>query len=311
MPGRMRESLLSIRPSPILVDPKAPIEVHSMHHSTTFFAALRPFSLVVGLATCSLGVSLAALDGQAEPLLACLLLIAGVLLQAGANLINDRADLSLPRYSEIERRQIIRNAAIGMLFIAVAVLIGLLFVVIRGLPMFFLGVIGVLGAWSYADGPINFKARGLGVVAVFFLTGVMMVGGVYYALTGSLTWNVVLLSLPFSLYASLLLMANELRDYELDLSEGQRTFSVRFGQHKGVLLYQLLVGLLVICTSSLIVALGLPLLALSLLVLALLARPLAMLKRSVSERAVLAKITGRCYSIFAVVFVSMLWLSPP
>jgi 1,4-dihydroxy-2-naphthoate octaprenyltransferase len=174
--------------------------------------------------------------------------------------------------------------------------------------MLALGAIGVVGAWSYADGPLNFKARGLGVVAVFFLTGVLMVEGAFFALTGYFSLDVLWLSLPFSVYASLLLLANELRDFERDVLDGHQTFSVRFGYARGVALYRLLVVALVVMTLALalrgdMLALTLPLLALAFLWL-----PMRLLVAAPEQRASLPPLTGRCYLVFSLFFVSALWM---
>jgi 1,4-dihydroxy-2-naphthoate octaprenyltransferase len=275
---------------------------------TDFHLALRPFSLVVALATCSLGISLAAREGLADPLQATLVLVAGLLLQAGVNLINDHADLAHARFDDGHRAAIVRNARIGSAFIGVACLIGLWFIWLRGLPMLLLGIVGVVGAWSYADGPVNFKARGLGVVAVFFLTGVLMVEGAFYALTGYFSLDVLWLSLPFSIYASLLLLANELRDYERDVADGHRTFSVRFGYERGVALYRglvlaLIASTLLLALRSATLALALPLLALAFLWL-----PMRLLAAPPAQRASLTPLTGRCYLLFSLVFVASLWI---
>jgi 1,4-dihydroxy-2-naphthoate octaprenyltransferase len=273
-----------------------------------FFVALRPFSLVVALATCSLGISLAALDGYANWQLSALVLAAGLLLQAGVNLINDYPDLAQQRVSQDLATDIVRNARLGALAIALACAIGVGFVWLRGPLMLALGAVGVLGAWSYADGPLNFKARGLGVVAVFFLTGVLMVEGAYFALTGRLSQEVVWLSVPFSLYASLLLLANELRDFERDVQDGHRTFSVRFGYRTGVALYRIIVLLLLATTLWLAISRDIPVLLLPVLALLLLWFPLGLLSGSVEERGSLTQLTGRCYLAFSLLFVAAFWI---
>ncbi len=278
------------------------------YERSDFHLALRPFSLVVALATCSLGISLAALDGYWRPGLSLLVLTAGLLLQAGVNLINDYPDLAHDRFDDIQRRAIVRNARIGAVFIATACLLGLWLTLLRGWPMLLLGLVGVGGAWSYADGPLNFKARGLGVVAVFFLTGVLMVEGAYFAVSGHMTWSVAWLSVPFSLYASLLLLANELRDYERDLADGHRTFTVRFGFKRGVVLYRLIVAGLVLTTIGLAVAADVLWLALPLLALALLLIPMGRLAEPAERRGNLARMTGGCYFVYSVLFLSALWM---
>lgn len=281
------------------------------YHRTDFLTALRPFSLVVALATCSLGVSLALQDGAPSGLAAALVMVAGLLLQAGVNLINDHADLAHERFDNAQRAAIERNFRLGWLAIVCAVLIGSWFIWLRGWPMALLGAVGVIGAWSYADGPINFKARGLGVVAVFFLTGLLMVEGAYYALLGRISVEVAWLALPFSLYASLLLLANELRDYERDVVDGHQTFTVRFGFDRGVWLYRFLVLGLFISTLALGLRAELLPLALPLLALALLWLPLRVLVLPAAGRASLTALTGRCYFAFALAFVVALWIPQP
>lgn len=276
--------------------------------SRSFVLALRPFSLVVSLATCSLGVSLAALDGYGHSRLAMLVVIAGFLLQSGANLINDYADLSKLYFTDSQRRSIVRNARLGAVAIAIACVIGVYLGVLRGWPLFMLGALGVIGALGYADGPINFKARGLGIVAVFFLTGVMMVGGAYYAMSGVFSLQVMWSSIPFSLFASLLLLANELRDFEQDREDGHMTFTVRFGYPRAAVLYRLLVLLIVLSTVGLAMRKDAMLLGMPLLLLGLLWQPLRLLSRGPQQRSSLARLTGRCYFIFATIFVAVLWV---
>ncbi|MES9859710.1 MAG: prenyltransferase [Candidatus Thiodiazotropha sp. LLP2] len=155
-----------------------------MNKKYTLFGAMRPFSLVVALATCGLGVSLAVIDKGTEVWLAWLVLLAGVLLQVAVNLINDAPDLSNPELDFLSRSSIRRNMKIGWVVMLVAVLLGLYMVSIRGWPLLVLGLVGVLGAWGYTGGKVNYKQRGLGIVLVFLLMGVLLIGGSYYVLTG-------------------------------------------------------------------------------------------------------------------------------
>lgn len=64
-----------------------------MSDKTKFILALRPFSLIVALATCGLGVSLALVEGFNDYVLSSLVLFSGLLLQMAVNLVNDYRDI--------------------------------------------------------------------------------------------------------------------------------------------------------------------------------------------------------------------------
>jgi len=220
----------------------------------TFVAALRPFSLVVAFVSCGLGILLALPHSGNAPGLAIAVMLGGLLLQCGVNLINDREDLDLLRGDGFTplRRQIERNFRFGLLSFAVAAVIGLGITRFSGYGVLIVGLIGVLGAVTYTLEPFNYKRRGLGVVLVFVLMGVLMMQGAYIAITGEFSFPVLLHSLPVSALVSLLLLGNELRDLEKDAARGVRTLSVKLGYRSAVRLYWMLVVVCYLVTGLLI-----------------------------------------------------------
>ncbi|MCG8053259.1 MAG: prenyltransferase, partial [Candidatus Thiodiazotropha endolucinida] len=108
----------------------------------SFIGAMRPFSLVVAIATCGLGVSLALIDQAVDGWLAWLVLLTGVLLQVAVNLINDTPDLQTPGLAPTQRQAIRRNARVGWGVMLLAIVLGLYMVTIRGWPLLLLGLIG-------------------------------------------------------------------------------------------------------------------------------------------------------------------------
>lgn len=201
--------------------------------------ALRPASLVIAGFSCFLGVALAWQAGRANLLNAVLVLAAGIVLQAGVNLVND--------FFEFKQRKVddkIAHLAVfgaerdllewfifltGLACFAVVVPVGLFLAWRTGWPLLALGAVGLAGGYFYTGEPFNYKRRGLGVVCVFFLMGVLMVVGSYYATSGTLAWLPVWTSIPVSLLVSLILLTNELRDYEPDGRHAIRTLTVRLG----------------------------------------------------------------------------------
>lgn len=206
----------------------------------------RPFSLVVALSSCGLGLWLGVGEGAAAPGIILAVLCAGLLLQLGVNLINDKTDLHLLPDGDPatagQRVAIRLSYRIGLACLALATGIGLVLVALRGWGLLTVGIVGVVGAFAYTTEPLNYKRRGLGVPLVFWLMGVLMVLGSYMALTGEPSWHVFWHSLPLSFLISALLLANEIRDIERDLVYGIHTLSVRIGLENARRLYWGLIG---------------------------------------------------------------------
>ena len=280
-----------------------------MLDKTTFFKALRPFSLIVAIATCGLGVSLALIKNPENAFLAYLVMMAGLMLQISVNLINDHRDIDSNEFSTQQRNSIKRNANIGWMVMLLAIVLGLYIVSIRGWPLLILGLVGVFGAWGYTGGSINYKSRGLGVLLVFLLMGVLLVGGSYYVVSGVYSFDVFLLSLPFSLLSSLLLLSNELRDYEQDLAQGIKTMSVRLGFKFGVRAYYAISALIYLVSVLLYSTDQLNSIVLILISGVALYQPFKLLNMPEKQRINLTTLTGRLYFYYSAAFLSVIWMN--
>ncbi|MCK5918030.1 MAG: prenyltransferase [Cocleimonas sp.] len=210
-----------------------------------FLKSLRPFSLVVALISCGLGVLIAWNNGYQHAFLGLWIIIGGVLAQAGINLINDLEDLSLipsyhPDYAIISG-MIRTNSKAGLLCFVLAGLIASYLIMLQGWMLFMLILLSALASLSYNIGPFNFKHRGLAMVQVFILMGVLMMQGAYFSMSGAFSITVLWHSIPIGLLISLLLLSNELRDWETDQQNGVNTLTVRIGYTKAVQLYWALI----------------------------------------------------------------------
>ena len=99
------------------------------------------------------------------------------------------------------------------------------------------GALCVAGAWFYTGGSRPYGYRGLGEVAVFVFFGVFAVAGTAYVQMGSLSWLGLLSSLPAGLLSCALLMVNNLRDINSDVTSGKRTLAVRIGDSRSRVVY--------------------------------------------------------------------------
>lgn len=270
----------------------------------SFWRALRPFSFTVALVICLTGITSAAVSTSYDLFSAILVLLGGLLLQAGVNLINDYADRQQLRRGTgsaahlLALNQVEKNFRVGMVCFLLATVIAFYLVTQVGTGLLWLALVGIVGALGYTLEPINYKRRGLGVVLVFWFMGVLMVAGSYFAVSGELTTQILWQSLPVSLLTALLLLSNELRDYEADQRDGINTLSVRIGFAPAVTLYIAMV-LVTYLSTVLLWANGTlqslwPLLP-SLLCLP---APYRLLKAEAGQRKPLTPLTGRLFLIF-------------
>lgn len=272
----------------------------------TLIKGLRPFSLCVALVNCGLAVTLAWGHPGFVMTNGVLLILGGLLLQSGVNLINDYSERNQYPSDSAAHRAIKRNGQLAWLCFLLAGLIALYFSFLAGWLFVLLVLIGAAGALGYTLEPINYKARGLAVPLVFWLMGVLMVMAGYLALTRELSWQVFWLSIPVSLLTSLLLLGNEIRDFEEDRQRRVRTLSVRVGLDQAKVYYWalLLLALLLPLAYSMLGWLALPaLLVLPVLMVPLLAKHLGI---EIADRQPLAKLTGRFYLLFGAVYLLML-----
>ncbi len=270
-----------------------------------FLRALRPFSFPVALVTCLIGILLAAMQRPVNLFEALMVLVGGVLLQAGVNLINDHSDIRLLRQRsghEVLVEAVRHNFRSGLFCFLLAAAVGFHFVIQQGLGFLLLCVLGLVGALGYTVSPINYKSRGLGVMLVFWLMGVLMIAGSAVALGAPMTLALLLQTLPVSLLVSLLLLSNELRDYESDRRDGLHTLTVRIGYAASVRLYFSLLGAAYLMLV-LLLALGLLPGAFWLLPsLALVFKPVRLLRAPADARSALTPATARLLLGFGLLF---------
>ncbi len=95
--------------------------------------------------------------------------------------------------------------------------------------VFGLGIIGILTAYSYTAPPLRLSYHGLGELAVALSFGVLPVAGAYFIQAGTMSWHVVVASLPISFAIVLVLWVNEIPDVDSDSRANKRTLVVILG----------------------------------------------------------------------------------
>jgi len=201
---------------------------------------LRPFAYTASIIPVLAGAALAVVDGAFSPLQFLAALVGGVLLHSGTNIVNEVYDVRKgvdtivsPRGSHaiVKGRMSERTALItaGTAF-ALAILIGVYLIALRGPAIVVLGLLGLIGGWGYTAPPLQYKYRALGVPLVFVLMGPLMVVGSYFAITGAWSVSALVLSIPVGCLVAAILHGNEWRDISEDTRAGITTLSSRIGR---------------------------------------------------------------------------------
>jgi 1,4-dihydroxy-2-naphthoate octaprenyltransferase len=152
-----------------------------------------------------------------------------VIAHAANNVINDIFDEQLgndtadypralyaphPIISGLATRSGLIRAALLLNLADLAILVVLLW--FRGWPVAAFALAGLLVSVGYAAPVIRLKKRGLGEPGVFLVWGPLMVGGTYYAATGTLPWQVVVASVPYALLATSVLFGKHIDKLDWD-----------------------------------------------------------------------------------------------
>ncbi|MCB0897671.1 MAG: 1,4-dihydroxy-2-naphthoate polyprenyltransferase [Actinobacteria bacterium] len=212
-----------------------------------WIAGARPRTLPAAIApvVAGLGVTVhtgTALSTPAVVRNGLLALLVALALQVGVNYFNDYSDgvrgtdevrvgpVRLVGQGLAAARQV-KMAALASL--AVAAIAGLALVLLSGqwilLPI---GIAAVLSAYAYTGGSRPYGYIGLGEVFVFVFFGPVAVCGTTLVTGGDIWPIAVVVSIAIGLLTVDILVANNLRDRELDEQSGKHTLAVRLGDER-------------------------------------------------------------------------------
>jgi 1,4-dihydroxy-2-naphthoate polyprenyltransferase len=244
-------------------------------------AAVLPMTLVSGLVAALLAVGEPGLDWR----WLTLAVVGIVLAHLANNLMNDLYDTQAgsdtagyprtlyaphPVLSGLVSRRTLITAIVLVNLADLAILVVL--ALARGWPVVAFAVAGFVLSVAYTAPPLRLKKRGLGEPDVLVVWGPLMVGGTFYAGTGSITWAVLLASLPYGLLCTTVLMGKHIDKIPYDAPLGIRTLPVILGETRAravtlalMVAFYILVALCVLVGAmpwpALLVVLALPRLA--------------------------------------------------
>ena len=183
--------------------------------------------------------------------LSLLALSVALFLQIGVNYANDYSDgirgtddyrvgpLRLTGSKSV-KPEAVKLAAFA--FFGLAAASGLAIVLITGfLWLIAVGLAAIVAAWFYTGGKNPYGYAGLGELAVFVFFGLVATIGTTFIQVGFIEFNAVLGGIASGLFASAVLMVNNIRDIETDKLAHKKTLAVMLGRKAATGLFLLMI----------------------------------------------------------------------
>lgn len=224
-----------------------------------WIAGARPRTLPAALVPVLVGTAAAAgMNGDTNALKGLFIwrfvaaLVVSLALQIGVNYANDYSDGI--RGTDADRVGPMRLTGSGrkspgavkraaFLSFGVAAVAGLCLAAATSWWLIAVGLVAIAAAWFYTGGPRPYGYAGLGEVFVFVFFGVVATTGSAFVQIERITPLTLLVSIPVGLFATALLVVNNLRDIPGDTESGKRTLAVRLGDKRTRISYIVLVVL--------------------------------------------------------------------
>ncbi len=218
-------------------------EVRQLDAISRFLYASRSVILVISAQAAAIAGLLAAGKGQFHAIDFLLVLIGFVVAHMISNLSNDyfgykrghdTPDSPRMRYTVhpiasgvLDSRALLTGLAmLGAIGLAVMIY----FLVERGVVALAFAVAGVALLFLYDAAPTPLKSLGLGEFAVLIVWGPLMIGGGYAMITGEVSRDVMLASLPYGLGVMSILVGKHIDQMPFDESHAIHTLPVLIGE---------------------------------------------------------------------------------
>ena len=213
--------------------------------------AARPATLPAGVAAVVVGSALAGADAVFRWDALLVTLFAAIAIQIGVNYANDLADAQKGA-DTAARIGPTRAVAAGLLtpgqmkrgivtMFGLAAVAGCYLVWLAGWVILAIGIVSIIAALGYTNGPVPYGYYGLGEVFVFVFFGLVATAGTRYVYDRTAPADAWLSGVSMGLLAAAILVANNVRDIETDQIAGKRTLAVILGRQSARWLYTAMV----------------------------------------------------------------------
>ncbi len=209
--------------------------------------AARPATLLASVAPVLIGSASAWRDGVFALVPFIVVLVSSLAIQVGVNYANDLADAATgaDTAARIGPQRAVASGVIsasdmrrGMVIaFGIATVGGLYLIWYAGWPILVIGIVSIVAALGYTNGPIPYGYYGLGEVFVFIFFGLVATAGTRYVFSHSVPGSVWVGGIVMGLLAAAILEANNIRDIDTDTAAGKRTLAVVLGRQRARGLY--------------------------------------------------------------------------
>ncbi|WP_284141471.1 1,4-dihydroxy-2-naphthoate polyprenyltransferase [Virgibacillus sp. LDC-1] len=205
---------------------------------------LRPHTLTASFIPVFVGTMVALLDGPIHLGAFLAMLVASMLIQSATNMFNEYYDYvrgldneqSVGIGGTIVRDGIapktVRNLGLG--FFAIAILLGVYICMQSSWWIAVIGLAGMLIGYLYTGGPLPIAYTPFGELFSGFLMGTVIIGISYFIQTGTITQDIISISIPTAIFIGSLLLANNIRDLDNDKENGRKTLAILLGRKNAV-----------------------------------------------------------------------------
>ncbi len=202
---------------------------------------------------CLLGGLLAFVHDKFNLLYFSIAFLGIIVVHLGTNLLDDYADLKIGGSSlrdrvqdansdpirTVKARYVLNGdiklnhllyASLGLFAPGIAACI---FLTIKsGWPVAAIAAIGALICFFYSMPPISLSYHGLGELVVSAAMGPGICLGTYYAVSGSFSWEAILISIPVGVLVGLILFVHSIMDYKPDAAVNKKTLVAILGNRR-------------------------------------------------------------------------------
>ncbi|WP_208586372.1 1,4-dihydroxy-2-naphthoate polyprenyltransferase [Gracilibacillus suaedae] len=225
---------------------------------------LRPHTLTASFIPVFVGTMLAVLDNSFRPLLFMAMLIAAMLIQAATNMFNEYYDFvrGLDNENSVGiGGTIVRDGIkpivvkrLAFIFFGVSILLGVYICLTSSWWIALIGSLCMLVGYLYTGGPMPIAYTPFGEVFSGLLMGTVIIGISYFIQTLTITWQVIVISIPIAIFIGCILLANNIRDLDGDKENGRKTIAILIGRNRAIFLLSSLMLLSYALTAAYIIS---------------------------------------------------------
>ena len=205
---------------------------------------LRPPTLTASIAPVLVGTGLAFHHSAFHLGLFLAMLIASMMIQSVANMINEYYDFKRGLDNEhmvgiagtivrdnVQPQTVLK---VAWTFLAISALLGLYIAISTSWWVVVAGLGSMIFMYLYSSGPKPISSTPFGEVTAGIVMGPVIVLISYYIQAGSLNTRAVLTSLPIAILIGSILMANNIRDILHDIEGGRKTLPIVVGRERAI-----------------------------------------------------------------------------